>query len=76
MKRFASLRAYPFLMAAYPTVALIAANVRQVRLEVVLRPLFLSLLLCALLYGLLALLIRRAEPAALLTTWWLLLFFS
>jgi hypothetical protein len=76
MKRFAGLRAYPFLMAAYPALAMMAANVDQVRIEAVLRPLLLSLLLGALLYGLLALFIRRPEPAALLTTWWLLLFFS
>jgi hypothetical protein len=76
MKRFAGLRAYPFLMAAYPALAMMAANVDQVRMEAALRPLLLSLLLCALLYGLLALLTRRAEPAALLATWWLLLFFS
>ena len=76
MKRFTGIRAYPFLMAAYPALAMMAANVDQVRMEAAVRPLLLSVLLCALLYGLLALLIRRPEPAALLTTWWLLLFFS
>lgn len=76
MKRLAGIRAYPFLMAAYPSLAMMAANADQVRMEAVLRPLILSVLLCVLLYGLLALIIRRPEPAALLTTWWMLLFFS
>jgi hypothetical protein len=76
MKRLADLRAYPFLMAAYPALAMMAANVEQVRMETVVRPLLLSLLLCAVLYGVLALILRRPEPAAILTTWWLLLFFA
>jgi len=76
VKHFAGIRAYPFLMAAYPALAMMAANVDQVEMTVVLRPLLLSLLLCALLYGVSALLIRRPEAAPLLTTWWLLLFFA
>jgi len=76
VRRFAGIRAYPFLMAAYPALAMMAANVDQVRMEAVVRPLLLSVLLCALLYGLLALIIRKSEPAALLATWWLLLFFT
>ena len=76
MKRLAGIRTYPFLMAAYPALALLAANADQVRLEVVLRPLFVSLLLCALLYAGLAVILRRPEPAAILTTWWMLLFFA
>jgi len=76
MRRLADIRTYPFLMAAYPALALLAANADQVRLEVVLRPLFVSLLLCALLYALLAVIVRRREPAAILTTGWLLLFFA
>jgi hypothetical protein len=76
VKRFAGIRAYPFLMAAYPALAMMAANVDQVRMEAVVRPLLLSVILCAILYGLLALIIRRPEPAALLTTWWLLLLFA
>jgi hypothetical protein len=69
-------RLYPFLMAAYPSLALLAANVGQVDLRVVIRPLLLSLVLGALLYALLAAAVRRAEPAALLTTVWLALLFS
>ncbi len=76
MRRLDGIRAYPFLMAAYPALALLAANADQVRLEVVLRPLFVSLLLCALLYALLAVFVRRPEATAILTTWWLLLFFA
>jgi hypothetical protein len=76
MKRLAGIRIYPFLMAAYPALALLAANADQVRLEVVLRPLFVSLVLCALLYAGLAVIVRRPEPAAILTTWWMLLFFA
>ena len=76
MNRLAGIRTYPFLMAAYPALALLAANADQVRLEVVLRPLLVSLLLCALLYAVLAVVLRRPEPSAILTTWWMLLFFA
>jgi hypothetical protein len=76
IKRLAGLRAYPFLMASYPALAMMAANVEQVRMETVVRPLLSSLLLCGVLYGVLALILRRPEPPAILTTWWLLLFFA
>lgn len=71
-----SLRAYPFLIAAYPSLAMLAANVEQVHPGVVVRPLLISLLLCGVLYGLLLQLRSPTESAALLTTWWLMLFFS
>jgi len=70
------IRAYPFLVAAYPALALLAANADQVRLAAVVRPLLLSLLLCAVLYTLLAVLLRHPERSAALTSWWLLLFFA
>jgi hypothetical protein len=76
MIRRLEIRAYPFLIAAYPALALLAANADQVRLAAVVRPLLVSLLLCAVLYALLALLLRHNERAALLTSWWLLLFFA
>src|SRR4030042_305548 len=70
------IRAYPFLVAAYPALALLAANADQVRLAAVVRPLLLSLLLCAVLYALLAVILRHPERSAALTSWWLLLFFA
>mgnify|MGYP001063681623 CR=1 FL=1 len=42
MNRFAGVRVYPFLMAAYPALAMMAANVDQVEMTVVLRPLLLG----------------------------------
>ncbi len=75
-RRLSGVRLYPFLMAAYPALALLAANVEQVGMEVVIRPLLLSFLLCAFLYALLLAVLRRAEAAALLTTCWLAFFFS
>ncbi len=70
------IRAYPFLVAAYPALALLAANADQVRLAAVVRPLLLSLLLGAVLYALLAVILRHPERSAALTSWWLLLFFA
>ena len=76
MIRRLEIRAYPFLIAAYPPLALLAANADQVRLGAVVRPLLLSLLLCAVLYVLLAAILRHPERSAVLTSWWLLLFFA
>jgi len=76
MSRTLEVRAYPFLIAAYPVLALLAANADQVRLGAAVRPLFLSLLLCAVLYALLAVILRHPERSAVLTSWWLLLFFA
>jgi hypothetical protein len=70
------IRAYPFLVAAYPALALLAANADQVRLAAVARPLLLSLLLCAVLYALLAVILRHPDRSAALASWWLLLFFA
>ncbi|MBM3122409.1 MAG: LTA synthase family protein [Chloroflexi bacterium] len=75
-RRLSGVCLYPFLMASYPALALLAANVEQVGLQVVIRPLLLALLLCAVLYALLMAVLRRGETAALLTTLWLALFFS
>jgi hypothetical protein len=72
MKRLAGFRIYPFLMAAYPALALLAANADQVRLEVV-SPVVRFWLLCAVYAGLAGLV--PAEPSATLTTA-LLLFFA
>jgi hypothetical protein len=76
MSRRWEIRAYPFLIAAYPALALLAANAEQVRLAAVVRPLLFSLLLCAVLYALLAVILRHPERSAVLTCWWLLLFFA
>jgi len=76
MNRKLEIRAYPFLIAAYPVLALLAANADQVRLSAVVRPLLLSWLLCAVVYALLAVILRHPERSAALTSWWLLLFFA
>jgi len=76
MNRKLEIRAYPFLFAAYPVLALLAANADQVRLDAVVRPLLFSWLLCTVVYALLAVILRHPERSAALTSWWLLLFFA
>jgi len=67
---------YPFLVSAYPALALLSANSGQIRADAVLRPLLISLAFGALLFALLRRLLGTAHKAAFLTTLWLALFFS
>jgi hypothetical protein len=73
MKRFP---VHPFLFGVYPILALYAANIDQVRAEVVLRPLIYALLAASLLLLLSSRLVRDMPRAALLSTLALVLFFS
>ena len=70
------IRIFPFLAAAYPAVALLSANVGEVRLDAVVRPLVVSLLIVAAVYALIGLMLRDADRAALLTIWIMLLVFA
>src|SRR5512134_1943684 len=67
---------HPFLLAAYPIVALLAVNVSEVELTSALRPLLLSVLLAGVLLWLCYAIFRDWRRAAFLATILLLLFFS
>ncbi len=67
---------HPLLFFAYPTLALLANNIKEVSVGVAVRPLAVSLLACALIFSLLRLLIKDWHKAALATTLIGLLFFS
>lgn len=73
---FARLPLHPFTLAAYPAVALLAQNLREVEAWVVFRPLVASLLLAAAVYALAFLWLRSWRRAALLASFLLLLFFT
>ncbi|GAB4545971.1 MAG: hypothetical protein Fur002_20620 [Anaerolineales bacterium] len=76
MKKFINFPLYPFLVSAYPALALLSANAGQVRAGAVLRPLLISLALGAALFFLLRGLFQRTHKAAFLTALWLTLFFA
>lgn len=80
MKKFLnklfSLPLYPFLFSAYPALALLSANLGQVKLEAGIRSILASLLLAGILYLVLWLFMRQPQRAAFLTLLWLILFFS
>lgn len=67
---------HPLLIALYPAVALLANNLQEISIEVVVRPLFVSLGAALLLFTVLRLLLRNWERTALLTSFLLVLFFS
>ena len=67
---------HPLLASAYPCLALLAANIGQVRPSIVIRPLALSLSGGILLVGVLRWWLKDWARAGLLASWWLLLFFG
>lgn len=67
---------HPFLIAAYPVIALLAHNIEEIKVVVALRALFLSILAGTLLYFMLKAWLRDQDKAAVLTTLMLGLFFS
>ncbi len=67
---------HTYLAAAYPVLALLAANLGQVRLSAGYRPLILSLLGALVLLGSLRLIIKDRYKAGLLATWFLVLFYA
>ena len=76
MTTFRQIRLYPFLIAAYPAVALLSANLGEARLVALVRPLMASIGIAALLYAAIWRVLRDSDRAAALATWLLLLFFS
>lgn len=67
---------HPFCFAVYPSVDLLAINIREVRAWVVIIPLFASLAGAAIILGVLRLLLKDWYRAALVTSFVLLLFFT
>ena len=67
---------YPFLLAAYPVLALLSYNITQVKYPAAVRPLLLACLAAGLLFLLFRLVYRDAHRAAFIVAAWLLLFFS
>lgn len=67
---------YPLAISSYPVLTLLAANMGQVGLDAVVRPLMASVLFGGLVFFLLWLFLRRVHKAAFLTALWLALFFS
>ncbi len=67
---------YPLAISAYPALALLAANMGEVGLDAVIRPLLISVLFGGALFLILWLVLRRAHRAAFLAALWLGLFFS
>jgi hypothetical protein len=76
MKQLRQIGLHPLLASAYPSLALLAANLGQVRPSIVFRPLALSVLGSILLVGVLRLWLRDWARSGLVATWWLVLFFS
>src|SRR5512133_3684196 len=67
---------HPILFGIYPIVALLAANISQIRPEAAIRSFIISAVLAVVLYGLALLLIRNRSLAAIFSTFFFLLFFS
>jgi hypothetical protein len=76
MKRLSTPVLFPFLLAAYPVIALLAQNLGQLELHAGLRALIFSLLAAAVLFLLARLLLRDSQRASLLVALVLLLFFT
>ena len=67
---------YPYLIGAYPVLALLAFNVGQIKLEAGWRALLVAVLFSVILFFLLRLVLRDKYRAAFLSMMWMMLFFS
>ena len=67
---------YPFLISAYPVLALLSANAGQVQPSAVVRPLLVSIFFGGLLFFIVWLFFRKVNKAAFLTALLLALFFT
>jgi hypothetical protein len=73
---FFSIPWYPFVLAAYPVLTLLSANIQQVEISAALRPLVISLAGSIFLFLLLRLLMRDWRRAAFSSTVLIILFFA
>ena len=76
MKFFQRYAFHPFLMAIYPVLALLAYNIHEVNVSVIVRPLLFSLVLALALLGIFRLVYKNWQRAALAASLILILFFS
>ena len=76
MKRIAQFPLHTLLLSIYPAIALMSANVSQIDLWLVRRPLLASLIFGCVLLGLAWWVFRSLQKAAIITSYVLLLFFS
>lgn len=76
MKFLKGIHFYPIAIAAFPILALLASNIREVELEVGVRPLLLSITSAVLLVFILRMVFGEWQKASLLVTFFFLLFFS
>jgi hypothetical protein len=67
---------YPFAFAAYPVLALLAVNIKEVEASVVVRPLVVALIAATVVFLLLKVSVKDTFKAALITSLLLMLFFS
>ena len=67
---------HPFLLAAYPVIALLAYNIEEIKISDGIRALVISLLASVILFSLLTLVTRSMHKAALITTLTVILFCS
>src|SRR4026207_337876 len=67
---------YPLLFALFPVLSLAAHNIQEIALDVVVRPLLISFVLCLIVFVLLRALLRDWPRAALITLICLLFFFT
>ncbi len=76
MKYLKSIPFYPIAIAAFPILALLASNIREVGIEVALRPLLVAIAVAAVLVSILRLVLGEWQRASLLASFFFLLFFS
>jgi hypothetical protein len=67
---------HPFLFAVFPVISLLGRNITEVSLDVVFRPLIISLVSTTILFLVLKLLCRNSKKAALITSFCLLIFYT
>jgi hypothetical protein len=76
MGRWFSIPWYPIVFGAYPVLALLAANIGQIKIEAGSRALLVCIALAASLFLLFKLMFRNWHRAAFLSSLWMALFFS
>lgn len=67
---------HPILFAIYPTIALLANNIEEIKIGVALRPLAISLITCLLLYSSLRIFFKDRRTTSVVTSLILIVFFS
>jgi len=74
MKKLLTLPMYPFLIAAYSVIALLAFNISEVNAGIAVRPLIVMLAGCGVLFACMRLIFKNWQKAGLITGIWIFLF--